>query len=47
MSGTPMEVSIALGLLISTLTAKPYQGLVVTFESNPQFFEVKGNTLRE
>eukprot|EP01111_Echinosteliopsis_oligospora_P001013 TRINITY_DN112_c0_g1_i2.p1 TRINITY_DN112_c0_g1~~TRINITY_DN112_c0_g1_i2.p1 ORF type:complete len:541 (+),score=130.46 TRINITY_DN112_c0_g1_i2:101-1624(+) len=45
MSGTPMEVSVALGLLISELTAPPFQDLVITFHENPTFHQVKGVTL--
>jgi len=47
MSGTPMEVSIALGLLISELTAPPFQNLIITFESNPKFHQVQGSNLYE
>jgi Mg-chelatase subunit ChlD len=40
MNGTPMEVSIAMGLLIATLTKGPFHGTVITFETKPQFFKV-------
>ncbi|KAF2075416.1 hypothetical protein CYY_003295 [Polysphondylium violaceum] len=47
MSGTPMEVSIALGILISGVTAHPFKDIVISFSENPQFCLVKGDTLRE
>lgn len=47
MSGRPMEVSIALGLLISALALDEYKDLVLTFESKPQFHHVVGATLFE
>jgi len=47
MSGVPMEVSVALGLLISELTAPPFKDLVITFHENPTFHQVKGNNLCE
>lgn len=47
MYGDPMVVSIALGILISTLTQPPFQNLVLTFESTPRFFNVVGKSLRE
>lgn len=47
MYGDPMIVSIALGILISTVTQKPYQNLVLTFETSPQFHHLQGNSLRE
>ncbi|KAI9350103.1 hypothetical protein BDR26DRAFT_851864 [Obelidium mucronatum] len=47
MSGLPMCISIALGILVSQLTSDAWKGLVMTFESNPRFHMVKGKTLRE
>lgn len=47
MSGTPMEVSIALGLLVSSLALDEYKDLVLTFESNPKFHHVVGANLYE
>jgi hypothetical protein len=38
MHGTPMEVSIALGILIASLTAPPFDGLLITFSESPTFF---------
>ena len=45
MQGTPMEVSIALGLMISELTDERFRDLVLTFDTNPEFHTVKGDTL--
>ncbi|GLE03441.1 hypothetical protein PINS_up012343 [Pythium insidiosum] len=47
MHGRPMEVSIALGLLVSSLALDAYKDLVLTFESSPRFHHVKGETLQE
>uniref|UniRef100_K3WVX3 VWFA domain-containing protein n=1 Tax=Globisporangium ultimum (strain ATCC 200006 / CBS 805.95 / DAOM BR144) TaxID=431595 RepID=K3WVX3_GLOUD len=47
MSGRPMEVSIALGLLISSLALDEYKDLVLTFESTSQFHHVVGANLFE
>ena len=47
MSGTPMKVAISMGLLVSTLTEGPYHGRVLTFDSNPAWFQVQGTTLRD
>jgi hypothetical protein len=37
MNGTPMEVSIALGIMISGATQEPFKNHVITFETNPKF----------
>ncbi|KAK4367114.1 hypothetical protein RND71_014994 [Anisodus tanguticus] len=37
MSGTPMEVSVALGLLISEPSEEPWKGKLITFSHNPEF----------
>lgn len=37
MNGTPMEVSIALGILISSFSAGPFRGHVITFSERPTF----------
>jgi len=47
MSGLPMEVSVALGLLISSLVEKPFRNGIITFETRPQFHMVKGRNLKE
>lgn len=40
MNGQPMEVSIALGLLIATVAKGPFKGNVMTFETNPKFHHI-------
>ncbi|CAE6222751.1 unnamed protein product [Arabidopsis arenosa] len=47
MSGTPMEVCVALGLLVSELNEEPWKGKVITFSENPQLHIVTGSSLRE
>jgi hypothetical protein len=47
MNGTPMMVSIALGLLISSLLPEPWKDLLITFSNNPTFHKVCGETLQE
>ncbi|XP_057531899.1 uncharacterized protein LOC130810014 [Amaranthus tricolor] len=46
MSGTPMEVCIALGLLLSELCKNPWKGKVITFSENPELHLIEGNDLR-
>lgn len=45
MGGTPMDVSIALGLLVSQCSDICWKDLVLTFESMPKFHNVKGDSL--
>ena len=45
MGGTPMEVSVALGLLVSELSEEPLEGKVITFSQNPQLHLIKGDDL--
>eukprot|EP00466_Bigelowiella_natans_P006070 jgi/Bigna1/50346/estExt_Genewise1.C_750027 len=40
MSGIPMEVAIALGLLVSRLVSPPYRGRLITFHSDPSWHKV-------
>ena len=40
MEGTPMDVCIALGLLISSITDEPFRNLIITFSAEPTFFNV-------
>ena len=47
MQGTPMDVSIGLGLYISERNEGPFKDLVLTFSEEPQFHMVQGNTLSE
>ncbi|XP_043716160.1 uncharacterized protein LOC122664422 [Telopea speciosissima] len=45
MYGTPMEVCVALGLLISELNEEPWKGKVITFSDVPQLHMIEGNDL--
>ncbi|KAJ8749402.1 hypothetical protein K2173_018894 [Erythroxylum novogranatense] len=47
MSGMPMEVSVALGLLTSELSEEPWKGQLITFSENPTLQEVHGDSLVE
>uniref|UniRef100_A0A0E0M2Z4 TROVE domain-containing protein n=1 Tax=Oryza punctata TaxID=4537 RepID=A0A0E0M2Z4_ORYPU len=47
MSGTPMDVCVALGVLTSELSEEPWAGRVITFSARPQIHMIKGNTLAE
>ncbi|KAF3619320.1 hypothetical protein FXO38_32987 [Capsicum annuum] len=47
MDGTRMEVSVALGLLISELSDEPWKGKLITFSADPEFHVVKGKNLSE
>ena len=47
MEGVPMEVCVALGLLVSELNEEPWKGKVITFSENPQLHLVTGSSLRE
>ncbi|PRQ39811.1 hypothetical protein RchiOBHm_Chr4g0429291 [Rosa chinensis] len=47
MSGTPMEVAVALGLLVSELSEDPWKGLVISFSADPQLHLVKGESLKD
>ncbi|KAJ4957449.1 hypothetical protein NE237_024560 [Protea cynaroides] len=45
MSGTPMDVCVALGLLISELSEEPWKGKVITFSADPQLHMIEGDDL--
>jgi len=47
MHGVPMEVAIALGLMVSELTAAPFKGRLITFSETPSWHTVAGSTLAE
>ncbi|WCJ26793.1 hypothetical protein M5689_008585 [Euphorbia peplus] len=47
MHGEPLEVSVALGLLVSELSEQPWKGKLITFSKNPTLQIVKGDTLLE
>lgn len=46
MSGIPMEVSVALGLLVSELSVEPWKGKVITFSAYPEIHLIKGDDLQ-
>ncbi|KAK3043403.1 hypothetical protein RJ639_001982 [Escallonia herrerae] len=46
MWGTPMEVCVALGLLISELSEEPWKGKVITFSKRPELHMVEGESLK-
>ena len=45
MSGTPMSVSIAMGILLSEICHPAFRDLVLTFHKNPTFHDLKGGTM--
>ena len=47
MQGTPMDVSIGLGLYISERNEGPFKDLVLTFSESPQFHMIQGNTISD
>ncbi|CAM0946483.1 unnamed protein product [Alopecurus aequalis] len=47
MSGLPMDVCIALGLLVSDLSDDPWRGRVITFSEHPEIHRITGDTLPE
>ena len=47
MKGKPMEVCIALSLVLQEVTPKPWNGRVLTFSSTPKWHIIKGNSLKE
>ncbi|WVZ09552.1 hypothetical protein V8G54_014082 [Vigna mungo] len=46
MNGVPMEVCVALGLLVSELCEEPWKGKVVTFSKKPQLHLIEGDDLK-
>ena len=40
MDGQPMEIAIALGLLISSVAAEPFKGALLPFSTKPTFFDL-------
>ncbi|KAF3430931.1 hypothetical protein FNV43_RR25661 [Rhamnella rubrinervis] len=45
MNGTPMEVSVSLGLLISELSEDPWKGKIITFSEEPRLHVIEGEDL--
>ncbi|KAH6821448.1 Uncharacterized conserved protein UCP015417 [Perilla frutescens var. hirtella] len=46
MDGIPMEVSVALGMLVSELSEEPWKGKIITFSENPKLQIVEGESLK-
>ncbi|XP_026379057.1 uncharacterized protein LOC113273615 [Papaver somniferum] len=46
MSRTPMDVAVALGLLVSEMSQEPWKGKLITFSNDPQFHTIEGDNLR-
>ncbi|KAH1115737.1 hypothetical protein J1N35_009115 [Gossypium stocksii] len=47
MDGIPMEVSVALGVLVSDLSEEPWKGKLITFSESPKLKLVEGENLKE
>ncbi|GMN49335.1 hypothetical protein TIFTF001_018494 [Ficus carica] len=47
MGGIPMDVSVALGLLVSELSEEPWKGKIITFSQDPQLHLIEGDNLRK
>ena len=45
MTGLPMEVSIALGIYISTRNVGPFQNAIMTFSENPEMHIIEGSNI--
>ncbi|RHN70397.1 putative von Willebrand factor, type A [Medicago truncatula] len=46
MTGIPMDVCVALGLLVSELCEEPWKGKVITFSAEPQLHVIQGDDLK-
>lgn len=44
MEGTPMDVSVALGILVASCTKSPFDNLVISFSEQPTFIEFENNS---
>ena len=44
MYGTALEMSVALGLLVSELSEEPWKGKLITFSMCPQLQIIKGDS---
>lgn len=47
MEGVPMQVAVALGILVGECTHGPFHGRVITFDSNPIWHMLQGSNLME
>ena len=45
MSGTPMEVCVSLGILLSLVAPDPWKRKILTFSMNPELHHISGNNL--
>lgn len=46
MSGIPMEVSVAMGVLVSEISEEPWKGKVISFSENPKLHLIQGEDLQ-
>lgn len=46
MAGVPMDVSVALGVLVSELSEEPWKGKLITFSQHPQLQKLQGESLK-
>ncbi|CAK9319387.1 unnamed protein product [Citrullus colocynthis] len=46
MYGIPMDVCVALGLLVSELSEDPWKGKAITFSADPQLHLIQGDSLK-
>ncbi|XP_038881761.1 uncharacterized protein LOC120073170 [Benincasa hispida] len=46
MAGIPMDVCVALGLLVSELSEDPWKGKVITFSADPKLHLIQGDSLK-
>ncbi|KAI3936324.1 hypothetical protein MKW92_001587 [Papaver armeniacum] len=46
MEGTPMDVAVALGLLVSEMSQDPWKGQLITFSEDPELHKIEGDNLR-
>lgn len=47
MHGQPVQVAIALGLLLAELNEGTFHNKIITFSTQPQLVEIRGSTLRD
>lgn len=47
MEGTPMQVAIALGIMVAECTCGPFAKQVITFHENPTWYKLTGTTLQD
>lgn len=47
MSGLPMVISVALGLVVSKLTSPPFYNKCITFSESPEWHQINGESLKD